>query len=214
MAEAMIEKPLKRKRGRPPKQPPLEQVPLNVDGTVSNQTIGEIAKRNADEQREKGVSFFTTQYDPTDVSSVLRETNYWRTRGLQSRVNSNRELEERINEYFEICAERGVKCTVEGLCLAIGYSRAIVGKWKQGLECDRERQSIIQAVYDTFAAFDAAMAVNNKLNPVLYFFRAKNYYEMRDQQDIVVTPNNPLGEIASEEDLRRRIETDVVIDDD
>jgi hypothetical protein len=44
-----------------------------------------------------------------------------------------------------------------------------------------------------------------KLNPVTYIFRSKNYYGMKDQQEHVITPNNPLGDAASPEEIRRRL---------
>jgi hypothetical protein len=36
---------------------------------------------------------------------------------------------------------------------------------------------------------DAELAQEGKIQPVVYMFRAKNYYGMKDQQDVVVTPN-------------------------
>ena len=49
------------------------------------------------------------------------------------------------------------------------------------------------------AAFDADMVAQNKLNPVAYIFRSKNYYGMKDQQDIVITPKQ---EVDSEQLIR------------
>ena len=34
------------------------------------------------------------------------------------------------------------------------------------------------------------MVTEGKINPVVYIFRAKNYFGMKDQQDLVLTPNN------------------------
>ena len=48
--------------------------------------------------------------------------------------------------------------------------------------------NIIKNAFDCFAAFDAGMATTGKLNPILYFFRAKNFYSMRDQQELVIEP--------------------------
>ena len=36
---------------------------------------------------------------------------------------------------------------------------------------------------------DAELAQEGKIQPVVYMFRAKNYYGMKDQQDVVLTPN-------------------------
>ncbi len=40
----------------------------------------------------------------------------------------------------------------------------------------------------------------------------KNFFGMKDQTDVVITPNNPLGDTPSEDELRKRIASDVIID--
>ena len=44
------------------------------------------------------------------------------------------------------------------------------------------------------ASLDAELAQEGKIQPVVYMFRAKNFYGMQDKQEVVVTPNNPLGD--------------------
>ena len=39
------------------------------------------------------------------------------------------------------------------------------------------------------------------MNPVPYIFRAKNYYGMKDQADLIITPNNPTAEPAPPEEI-------------
>jgi hypothetical protein len=48
---------------------------------------------------------------------------------------------------------------------------------------------VVRRAKDFIAAYDARMVSDGKLNPVTYIFRAKNYYDMKDTQDVVVTPN-------------------------
>lgn len=38
-----------------------------------------------------------------------------------------------------------------------------------------------------------------------YIFRAKNYYGMKDTQDVVIQAKDPLGDGASREELERRL---------
>ena len=54
------------------------------------------------------------------------------------------------------------------------------------------------------ASFDAEMATEGKINPVTYIFRAKNYFGMADKQEMVLTPNNPLGDNTDPDELQRR----------
>lgn len=126
-----------------------------------------------------------------DIQRVMADTLKWYERG-EDRPTTDDGIMKRSTEYFTECMETGTRPTVEAYCLSLGYARQTVNEWKHGNNCSSARMDIIKRAYDVFATFDAGMAANNKLNPVLYFFRAKNYYDMRDQQDLIITPKRPL----------------------
>lgn len=142
--------------------------------------------------------------DPEAVQAAMANATRWRTLGVKHRVKNNKELLDRIDYYFEQCMLDCIRPTVETMSLAIGYSRISTWNWKNGIKCDSERQQIIQAAYDTIAAFDADMVSNGAMNPIVYIFRSKNFYDMRDQTDLVVTPNNPLGDVVSVEEIEEK----------
>ena len=73
---------------------------------------------------------------------------------------------------------------------------------------------MIKQAKEMLAAMDADLVSNNKIPQVTYIFRAKNFFGMKDQTDVVITPNNPVGAEVPEEELRKRIAGDVVIDKD
>lgn len=123
--------------------------------------------------------------DSETIRSVLTDTLRWYDRG-QDRPTTDDGIYERSREFLQDCMTRGKRPTVENYCLAIGYARNTVTEWKNGMHCSANRSTIIKNVFDAIAAFDAGLAAAGKMNPVLYFFRAKNYYGMRDQQDITV----------------------------
>lgn len=54
------------------------------------------------------------------------------------------------------------------------------------------------------------MVTEGKINPVVYIFRAKNYFGMKDQQDITITPQMPLGTDSDPAELQKRITGSVV----
>lgn len=103
-------------------------------------------------------------------------------------VKSDEEAERRISEYFITCAERGSKPCVEELALALGTTRSTLWDWETGRNHSIS-SDIIKRAKEIMATYDAKAVIENKINPVLYFFRAKNYYGMKDQQEYVVTPN-------------------------
>ena len=103
-------------------------------------------------------------------------------------VKSSEEAEERIAQYFIRCAQKGIRPTVEEMSLALGVTRQTLHKWENG-QLLTVRGDVIKKAKEIIATFDAKAVINNKMNPVTYFFRAKNYYGMRDQQEVVLTPN-------------------------
>ena len=142
--------------------------------------------------------------DPEAVRAAMANATRWRSLGLRSKPKTNKEILNRIDYYFEQCIQDGIRPTVETMSLALGYSRVATWNWKNGVKCDSERQQIIVAAYDTIAAFDADMVTNGAMNPVVYIFRSKNFYDMRDQTEVVVTPNNPLGDVVSVEEIEEK----------
>ena len=125
--------------------------------------------------------------DKDTIRAVLTETLQWYDRG-QDRPTTDEQIYNRSREYLQSCIDRGQRPTVENYCLALGYARTTVNEWKNGNNCGSDRMNIIKNAFDCFAAFDAGMATTGKLNPILYFFRAKNFYSMRDQQELVIEP--------------------------
>lgn len=167
-----------------------------------NEAIKEIAQKNTAMEKAKtekmtgrgGKYNFPSTVPPEkpeDVQRVLSEVLHWYG---NKPAKTDAEIEERINSFFGYCAERGERPTVEKLALALGVSRRTLWSWKTEIRGSAERSELIQYAYEVLAAYDAGMAIENKLPVIPYVFRAKNYYEMKDSTDIVVTPNNPLGD--------------------
>lgn len=149
-----------------------------------------------------------TDEDRALVSQLLNEAL---AEYRQPRVKSDEELAQRIDDYFRRCAERGQVPTVEEMGLSTGYSLSTVADWESGRNKGFTTQTsqIIKKAKGYLQTFDAKLVIAGKMNFLAYCFRAKNYYGMRDQQEVVLTPNNALGEAASAEDLRKKYLEDV-----
>lgn len=124
-------------------------------------------------------------------------------------VKSDEEAEERISQYFVECAEDGRRPTVEEMCLALGATRQTVFKWETG-ELKTISSNIVKKAKEIISSFDAAAVSENKLNPVTYFFRAKNYYGMKDQQDINIAPVQPLGAEEATEKIEQKYAESII----
>lgn len=144
-------------------------------------------------------NFPQTQFKPeTDedhalVSKLIDEvlTEYKRPR-----VRSDEELAARLNDYFERCSARGQIPTVEEMAMSTGYSITTLLDWEHGKNkgFSSETSLIIKKAKDFLKTFDAKLVITGKMNFLAYCFRAKNYYGMADKREVVLTPNNPLGD--------------------
>ena len=77
-------------------------------------------------------------------------------------------------------------------------------EWENGVKCSSERADLIKKGKEIIASFEAELAAKGKVNPVVYIFRAKNYFGMKDQQDVVVAPAQPLGADVPTEQLAEK----------
>ena len=111
-------------------------------------------------------------------------------------VRSDDELCERLAWFFDTCSETNQLPTYEKMCLACGYSRS----WMSDILSGRSKgfssltTEILKKAREILATADGELALQSKIQPVVYMFRSKNFYGMTDRQDVVVTPNNPLGD--------------------
>lgn len=144
-----------------------------------------------------------------EVADLMKNVSRWYGR---KRVKTSEEIIERIQEFFDTVTETGEIPTIEKFCLALGICRRTFDNWRNGEHCDKDRQEEIQRVWQALAAVDAELVVNGKLVPVVYIFRAKNFWDMKDQNETIITPNNPIGADVPESELRKRIEENIVQD--
>lgn len=124
-----------------------------------------------------------------------------------------KQVEERIVWYFKQCIEDDIKPTVSGMCNSLGIDRRTFYQWKTGdyratthQDLAKKAQSILEEMWET-------MMVEGKINPIVGIFLGKNHFGYADKQDIVVTPNNPLGENADPEEIQKRYIDSVVVDE-
>lgn len=62
----------------------------------------------------------------------------------------------------------------------------------------------MMSLFDGSGGFPLAASMCG-INPVVYFFRAKNYFGMKDQQDVVIRPESPLGDTVDRDRLEATI---------
>ena len=128
-------------------------------------------------------------------------------------LKSPENVEERIFQYFQICADDDMKPSVSGLALAMGIDRVYLWELREG------RKGKIPAVANLLKKavqiLDLQMTdymQNGKINPVAGIFLMKNNFGYTDEQKLVVQPEQPLGAVEGPKKIEEKYAESVVID--
>jgi len=176
----------------------------NMENSLSLQEYNKVSKgRGGKNNFPNAKSIISSEEDKALVSKLLNEVM---VEYNQTKVKNDEELAQRINDYFIRCATTGQIPTVEEMSMSTGYSQSTVWDWETGRNhgFSNLTSDIIKKAKDVLKTFDAKLVISGKLNFLAYCFRAKNYYGMTDKQEVVLTPNNPLGDVSDQKQLEER----------
>lgn len=141
-----------------------------------------------------------------DISRIVGESFQYFDR---KPPKSDEECCDRLNEYFAQCTSTGQIPTVEDMALALGVTVATLWDWENNRRQSPARAEMIKKAKGIMQGIDAKLVAEGRIPQITYIFRAKNYYGMKDQQEVVLTPNDPLGDEASEKALKQKYLEDI-----
>lgn len=124
--------------------------------------------------------------------------------------SDDNEVNDRIISYFTICQEEAIPPTMEGLWLCLGVGKTVFYEWRAGKR-GTVRAEILKRAQLVIAECDTQMAIAGKMPQILYIFRSKNFYGMKDQVENVITHNT--AETASVEDIAQRLADQLPIEE-
>ena len=106
-----------------------------------------------------------------------------------------------------------MKPSVAGMALAFGIDRRTMWKWVNGIDSayiPTESRDTLKKAYQFLNAQMENYMQNGKINPVAGIFLMKNNMGYADKQEVVLTPNQQLGDQVPAEDLEKKYLEDVV----
>ena len=170
-------------RGRAAKNYLMKQ----IDAELESRGMKEISKTKGGEnlklaQKDKELN--------AAVSAVL--SNYLELLDKKP-VQTPEECADRLNHFFTKCAERGQLATIESMALELGLTNQQLNDWINNKTKGEVVSLMFQKAKQVIAAQDAELAMRNRINPVLYIFRSKNFYGMVDKREII--NNRPENEL-------------------
>lgn len=126
-----------------------------------------------------------------------------------AKFNSAEEMQLLIEQYFVDCAEFKLRPTVRGLAIALGTVYDTLNGWERGerdAQLGSSASAIIKKAKQLIAEYDEIMAIEGYDNPILFMFRAKNYYNMQDKQEITFNPTNTATETVPLDDIKKLLQ--------
>lgn len=134
-------------------------------------------------------------------------------------LNNPKEVQKRVDKFFNLMAEHNSKPLVAGLAQALGFDRHVLYEITRGLITQHSPTHIPQEckdiIIDAYRMLEVAWEYNfsnGNINPATGIFLAKNHYGYKNQTDIVVEQKNVLGEIQDPEEIERRILASIATD--
>ena len=126
------------------------------------------------------------------------------------------QVNERLNEFFQIHAEADMKPTVSGMGMALGLDRRRLWEIKTGnfgtqkalADLPTLTKDSIKRAYEYMEILWENYMQNGKINPVSGIFLGKNNFGYQDKTEYVVTPNVNNDSDYSADDIRKRYLTD------
>ena len=126
------------------------------------------------------------EYVPSRVDFIMKLNEL----GGQPLDRKNKEeLEQRFRDYLELCRLYQIQPSNQACYLALGISKATMSEWENGVNGTTLQSNFSKKVKQTISAFREIAANEGKINTVWAIFMGKNYDGLKDQQDVVVTPN-------------------------
>ena len=163
----------------------------------------EIVKKRTRPDRKEAMSVHT---EPGDNRKYLQHSMVmldW----PDVNVREPEQVKERMGMYFALCAQDDMKPSVAGMALAFGVDRKTIWAWANGVDSKtlpEDSRNLIKRAYQFLNAQMEDYAQNGKINPVAAIFLMKNHFGYQDKQEVVLTPNNQLGETTSPEELQQK----------
>lgn len=195
-------KPIPKKRGRPRIHPAGSEVERAKEHNRQNRKHNWVANPQKNFGQEYVKPGDNTKYLKHELAiKALPEIN----------IADDKQVEERLNWYFNHCVEDDMKPTVTGMCCSLGICKDTLWEWRRGNTRKETHSALINKYYDLLESLWEDYMLNGKVNPACGIFLGRNHWGYRDQVEVVVQPKNPYGDTPDQKALDAKL-ADVVVD--
>ena len=141
---------------------------------------------------------YMSQPNIREFNAIVVSKSFERLRnkpkGRPMTYTSREECLEEVEGYFKLCHEYNVLPTISSMALYLGFTRESLYEYARNDAFDLT--DILKNAIDTCQSYQEAPALDGTLSAPTWIFTAKNYFNMKDTQDVNVsatnqTQNNP-----------------------
>ena len=144
--------------------------------------------------------------EPGDNSRYLRlAMTSWNLPPID--ISDPKQVEQRITDYFNHCADNDRKPNMVGMANWLGISRDTLNTWKRGEYRSETHSDLIKKAINVIEEQWVDYMLNGKVNPASGIFIGKNHLGYKDASEVVLTPNNPLQDVDEGTASQRMIES-------
>ena len=122
----------------------------------------------------------TAQLGDLEPDFVAETIENLRQLNNMGKPKTDKELTERIDQYFQFCQNTGNRPGIESLCMSLCITRTTLFNWNNGINCTQERQEIIIKAKAFIASFMEQAVLRGKINPASGIFLMKNWLNYKD----------------------------------
>lgn len=143
--------------------------------------------------RPDKTEFLSPHCEPGEISKMLAQAITIRSWPPVD-TNDAQQVTARISQFLDFCMQNDIKPDLSGMALALGTNRTTLWRWENGVESNKPQdvRNAIKRGREINEFLLVQMMNNGRINPIPALFLLKNNHQYKDQQDVVITPNNPL----------------------
>jgi len=160
---------------------------------LTPEQAGQIVKKKQTRNRPDLKNFGAEYCEPGDNSRYIRQA-------LASvdlppiDISDEKQVEERIRQYFEYCAGQDIKPRVSGMANWLGIHRDTLNTWQRGTARKGTHMEIVQKYMGLMEELWESYMLDGKVNTVAGIFLGKIMFGYREPTEVIVSTGQPLGE--------------------
>lgn len=164
------------------------------------------------------VDYIPLDHEAMTAMAEMAKKSISRRNGRPPTFESIEELQAGIEAYWDYIIkanQNGVSLIpdVEGLAAYLGVNRETLKEWDRSNY--RGFSATIKETFNRIAAIKKQLGLKGQIPPIVMAMDFNNNHGYTQKQELEVTAKtNKYGEEPTEEELRARIEADVIVDDD